>query len=118
MLYAELASDPRFSDITLDLRSPNLAIATVYTEFFGIEFPSTATIGFGAEGGEIQVDLLELDVGGFNIPIGLIEKPLAQLENDMQDQINGLIAGTLTNTNIQVIHVSANESSLVIEMGE
>jgi len=118
MLAAEYESDPLFSNILLDLRPPNLALVTVYTEVFGIVFPSTVTIQFRVEAGEIQVDLLELDVGGFNIPTGLIENPLSELEKDMQYQTNALIDGTLANTNLQIINVSANETSLLIEMGE
>jgi hypothetical protein len=118
LLAAELASDPRFSDPLVDLRSPNLALVTVNTEVAGIVLRPTVTIQFSVEGSEIQAALLEVDVGGLNVPRGLIEAHLAGLEKEIQDQVKALVAGTLADTKFRVVRVSATETSLVVELGE
>ena len=76
------------------------------------------TIRLSVEENEIQVALLELDVGGLNVPTELVEGQLAELEKEFQDQANALFAGTLADTNLRVVRVSATGTSLVIKLGE
>ena len=118
MISEEMHYDPLYAEMYLDLKSPNLALVTLYPEFFGIQFPVTASIGVIVEGGEILVDILELDIAGFNIPAQVIQQPLAAVEDEMQVQLNGLISGTLANSDLKIIQVSADENNLYIGIGE
>jgi hypothetical protein len=118
MISEEMQNDPLYSEMYLDLKPPNLALATLYPEFFGIKLPVTASIEVIVDNGEILVDILDIDIAGFNIPAQVIQQPLAAVENEMQEQIDGLISGTLANTNLKVIQVSADENNLYVEIGE
>jgi hypothetical protein len=91
---------------------------TLYSEIFGIKIPVTASIEVIVEAGEILVDILELEIAGFNIPAKVIQQPLFDVEDEMQEQINGLISGTLAETDLKVIQVSADENNLYVEIGE
>jgi len=118
MVSEEMNNDPLYSEMYLDLKPPNLALVTLYPEFFGIQIPVTASIEVVVEGGEVLVDISELEIVGFNIPAQVVQQPLTAVENEMQDQINGLISGTLANTTLNVIQVSADENNLYVEIGE
>jgi len=118
MVSEEMNNDPLYSEMYLDLKPPNLALVTLYPRFFGIKFPVTASIEVIVEGGEILVNISELEIVGFNIPTQVVQQPLAAVENEMQDQINGLISGTLANTTLNVVQVSADENNLYVEIGE
>ena len=118
MIWEEMQNDPLYAEMVLDLKPPNLALVTLHPEFFGIQFPVTASIEAIVEGGEVLVGILELDIAGFNIPAKVIQQPLVAVEDEMQEQINGLISGTLANTNLKVIQVSADEDNLYVEIGE
>ena len=118
IISEEMQNDPLYAEMVLNLKPPNLALVTLYPEFFGIQFPVTASIEAIVEGGEILVDILEIDIAGFNIPAEVIQQPLVAVEDEMQEQINGLISGTLANTNLRIIQVSADENNLYVEIGE
>ena len=118
VLAVELAKDPRFGDPVMDLRSPNLALVTVGTKVAGVVLRPTVTIGFGVEDNRIDVAVLELVIAGLRIPRGLVGEQLANLEEEIEEQANLLVAGTLGGTGLQVVSVSATETSLVIGLGE
>lgn len=118
MISDEMQNDPLYSEMYLDLKPPNLALVTLYPSFLGIQLPVTASIGVILERGEILVDILDLNIAGFNIPAQVIQQPLAAVEDKMQEQINGLISGTLANKNLRIIQVSADENNLYVEIGE
>jgi hypothetical protein len=112
----ELDDDPVFSDPVIDLRAPNLALISVTTRVNTfITLRPTATVQFVIEDQEILVEIMRLDVSGFNVPRSFVERQINELREEIQIELNKLTEA-LTDADLTLTDISATEDTLVLHL--
>jgi hypothetical protein len=112
----ELEDDPVFTDPEIDLRAPNLALISVTTRVNRfITLRPTASVQFLIEDQEIVVEIVRLDVSGFNVPRSFVERQINELREEIQIELNKLTEA-LTDADLMLTDISATEDSLVLHL--
>jgi hypothetical protein len=115
-LEIELEDDPVFSNPVIDLQEPNLALISVSTRVNSfLVLRPTATVQFNIENEEVVVEVLRLNVSGFNVPRSFVEDQIDELRQEIQDELNYL-TGALTDADLVLTEISATDDALIVEL--
>jgi hypothetical protein len=113
-LEIELEDDPVFSNPVIDLQEPNLALISVSTRVNSfLVLRPTATVQFTIEDEEVVVEVLRLNVSGFNVPRSFVEDQIDELRQEIQDELNYL-TGALTDADLVLTEISATDDALIV----
>jgi hypothetical protein len=115
----EIHNEPNFSNAVVDLQPPNLALITLDVRINPlITLRHTVTLAFEASDNRVQIQITEINLGGYSIPLSLVQGPLNDLTQMMQDRINSLTEAMQQQTGLELRRVSATDMDLVLDLGE
>ena len=103
----EIHNEPNFSNAVVDLQPPNLALITL-----DVRINPLITLR------PKQIQITEINLGGYSIPLSLVQGPLNDLTQMMQDRINSLTEAMQQQTGLELRRVSATDMDLVLDLGE
>jgi hypothetical protein len=119
IVNSEIRNEPNFSNAVVDLQPPNLALITLDVRINPlITLRPTVTLTFEASDNKVQIQITEINLGGYSIPLSLIQEPLNNLTQMMQDRINALTDAMQQQTGLELRRVSATDMDLVLDLGE
>lgn len=115
----EIKKEPDFSNAVVDLRPPNLALITLDVRVGSfITVRPTVTLAFEASNNQVQIQITRIEMGGFSVPLSLIQGPLNNLTQMTQQRINALTDAMQQQTGLELTRVSATDTDLVLNLGE
>jgi len=119
IVNTEIQNEPNFSNAVVDLRPPNLALITLDVRLNSlITLRPTVTLAFEASDNKVQIQITEINLGGYSIPLSLIQGPLNDLTQMTQDRINALTVTMQQQSGLELRRVSATDMDLVLDLGE
>ena len=114
-----IKDEPNFSNAQVDLQPPNLALITLDLHINSfITVRPTATLAFEAADNKVKIQITEIDVGGFSVPLNLIRGPLEDLTQRMENRINALTDAMQQQTGLELTAVKATDMDLILNLGE
>jgi hypothetical protein len=119
IINTEIKKDPDFSNAVVDLRPPNLALITLDVKINAfMTVRPTVTLAFEATNNKVKIQVTKIEMGGFSVPLSLIQGPINSLTQMTQQRINALTEGMQEQTGLELTHVSATDMDLVLNLGE
>lgn len=115
----EISKDPNFSNAVVDLRPPNLALITMDVSISSLlTVRPTVTLAFAASNNQVQIQITRVEMGGYSIPLSLLQGPLDNITQMIQNQINAPTDAMQQQTGLELTHVSATDTDLILDLGE
>jgi hypothetical protein len=115
----EIKDEPNFSNAVVDLQPPNLALITMDVHVNALfTVRPTATLEFEASGNKVQIQITKISLGGYAIPLALIQGSLNEMTQKMQARINDLTDAMQQQTGLELDGVNATDVDLILNLGE
>ena len=115
-------SKVQVANARLTLRAPNVAevAADVAVNAAGVNVKArpTVTLQLTVENGQVKTRLMQIGLGGLNIPTDLVRPQLAEVERILETQVNRAVAGGLAGTGLRISNVNVSGSALVVELAQ
>lgn len=116
-LNAQIAqgiSQGEISNAHIDLLPNNLADFSATLRTGNLTLEPKISIELAVQNGQIVINVLKIEVGGFGLPSSLIETQIAQIKQTAETELNSQLAKVKSRTGMTLQSLSTTQDELVL----
>lgn len=115
---AQGLGNSEISNAQIDIHPGERADLTATVNAGGLSLTPRISVQFSVQDGQIEIEVLGVDVGGFGVPSNLIQDQITQLEQTAETELNRQFNQIRANTGLVLQSISTTEDSLTLQYGQ